>query len=385
VCAIILSSLDPMRLPAAAATPEGATEKADGASALAAVKVAGPFEFPWSIAFLPDHSVLITEKPGRLQLISPGAAPVAVSGVPAVVYAGHGGLLDVAVDPYFAHNAIVYLSYAHGTEQHLTVRVMKARLDRAANGLVDQRVIFESSPAANTEQLGGRIALTRDGHLFLTLGPRWQAPRAQDLSDDAGKIIRIRTDGSVPQDNPFAATPGARPDIWSYGHRNPQGLAFDPAGRLWSHEHGPFGGDELNLIRPGRNYGWPVITHGSTYSTGEAIGEGTERDGMEQPVRFWTPAIAPSGLAIQSVGATTIIWIGALAGRSLVMLELEEQHVVRERRWLQDELGRVRDVRIGHDGFLYAVTDDARAWLYRLEPAVEQRRPSRFPRRRGRT
>jgi glucose/arabinose dehydrogenase len=189
----------------------------------------------------------------------------------------------------------------------------------------------------------------------------------------------------VPQDNPLAATPGARSDIWSYGHRNPQGLAFDPAGRLWSHEHGPFGGDELNLIRPGQNYGWPVITHGSTYSTGEAIGEGTEKDGMEQPVRFWTPAIAPSGLAIQSVGATTIIWIGALAGRSLVMLELEEQRVVRERRWLQDELGRVRDVRIGHDGFLYVVVDDARAWLYRLEPAVEQRRPSRFPRRRGRT
>jgi aldose sugar dehydrogenase len=229
---------------------------------------------------------------------------VSVTGLPAVLHKGHGGLLG-----------ILYLSYLHGSEELSSVRVLRARLDQSGNDLVDQQVIFESIPSASAAQLGGRIAITRDGHLFLTLGARWQAKRSQDLSDDAGKIIRIHTDGSIPEDNSFIAVSGARPEIWSYGHRNPEGLAFEAVGRLWSHEHGPLGGDELNLILSGRNYGWPVITYGLTYS-GDRIGEGTEKEGMEQPIRYWSPAIAPSGLTVQVAGATTLNWIGALADQS---------------------------------------------------------------------
>jgi aldose sugar dehydrogenase len=342
---------------------------------LPAVQLAGPFQYPWSIAFLPDHSILVTEKPGRLQLIRPGTDPVTIAGLPAVLHKGHGGLLDVAVDPAFPENGILYLSYLHGSEELSSVRVLRARLDQSSNDLVDQQVIFESIPSASAEQLGGRIAITRDGHLFLTLGARWQAKRAQDLSDDAGKIIRIRTDGSIPEDNPFIAVSGARPEIWSYGHRNPEGLAFDEAARLWSHEHGPLGGDELNLILRGRNYGWPVITYGLTYS-GDRIGEGTEKEGMEQPIRYWSPAIAPSGLAVQVAGATTLIWIGALADQSLVMLELVDDRIIRERRWLQKELGRIRDVRVGPDSSLYIIVDDAQGGLYRLNTRMEKSRPS---------
>jgi glucose/arabinose dehydrogenase len=248
---------------------------------------------------------------------------------------------------------------------------MSAKLGRSGKKLVEQKVIFESTPATSTKQVGGRIAFM-DGHLFLTLGYRGQPERAQDLSHHAGSIIRIRTDGSVPQDNPFVSVPDARPEIWTYGHRNPQGLAFDTrTGQLWSHEHGPLGGDELNLIVAGRNYGWPVITHGLDYS-GEPIGEGTAKEGMEQPVHYWTPGIAPSGLAVETVGGTTVFWIGALVGQSLVRLDMEDGRIVREERLLRNELGRIRDVRIGPDGLLYVITDDPEGTFYRLEPAVEQ-------------
>ena len=364
-CIVLAGVPASVNVPAAEGVEEGDRLR------LPAVQIAGPFQYPWSIAFLPDHSILVTEKLGRLQLIRPGADPMSVTGLPAVLHKGHGGLLDVAVDPAYPENGILYLSYLHGSEELSSVRVLRARLDRSSNALLDQQVIFESIPSASTEQLGGRIAITRDGHLFLTLGARWQAKRAQDLSDDAGKIIRIRTDGSVPEDNPFVAVSGVRPEIWSYGHRNPQGLAFDAAGRLWSHEHGPLGGDELNLIHSGRNYGWPVITYGLTYS-GDKIGEGTEKEGMEQPIRYWSPAIAPSGLAVQIAGATTLIWIGALADQSLVMLELVDDRIIRERRWLQKELGRIRDVRVGPDSSLYIIVDDAQGGLYRLLTRMEQ-------------
>lgn len=338
----------------------------------AAVRVAGPFEFPWSIAFLPDSSILLTEQPGRLQLIPSGSVAREVAGLPPVLSKGYAGLLDVAVDPGFSENRTVYLSYVHGTEVSSTIRVLRAKLDQSSKTLVGQQVIFESIPAASPEQLGGRIAVTGDGHLFLTLGDRWEPARAQNLSDHAGSIIRIRTDGSVPVDNPFVSVPGARSEIWSYGHRNPQGLAFDArTGKLWSHEHGPQGGDELNLIVSGRNYGWPVITHGLDYS-GKPIGEGTAKEGMEQPLHHWSPAIAPSGLAVESAGGVTVFWIGALGGQSLVKLEMEAGRIVREQRLLQNELGRIRDVRIGSDGPLYLITDDPEGALYRLEPAVEQ-------------
>lgn len=337
-----------------------------------AVRVAAPFEFPWSIAFLPDGSILLTERPGRLQLIPSGSIAREVSGLPPLLSKGLAGLLDVAVDPDFSENGIVYLSYVQGTEVSSTIRVLRAKLYQSSSALVGQQVIFESTPAAGMEQLGGRIAVTGDGYLFLTLGDRWEPERAQNLSGHVGSIIRIRTDGSVPEDNPFVSVPGARSEIWSYGHRNPQGLALDArTGALWSHEHGPMGGDELNLIVAGRNYGWPVISHGLDYSD-KPIGEGTAKEGMEQPLHHWSPAIAPSGLAVESAGGITILWIGALAGQSLVRLDLDDDRVVREQRLLQNELGRIRDVRIGPDGLLYVITDSSEGALYQLEPTVEQ-------------
>jgi aldose sugar dehydrogenase len=249
---------------------------------------------------------------------------------------------------------------------------MRARFDREQVALTDTVVIFASTPAESVEQFGGRIALTGDGHLFLTLGDRWDHWRAQDLTDHAGKIVRIRTDGTVPADNPFVGVPGARAEIWSYGHRNPLGLAIDErTGLLWSHENGPQGGDELNLIEPGRNYGWPIISHGVHYS-GEPIPGGVARDGMEQPVHAWTPAIAPSGLAIADREAGPVFWIGALAGQALVRLAYENGKVTGEERYLENDIGRIRDVRIGPDGLLYVVTDDPQGWLYRLDPVVEQ-------------
>lgn len=360
-------------VPASAHTAEGHDiAKLDKWTEFSIVQVAGPFEYPWSFAFLPDKSILITERPGRLQLITPGSVTREVAGLPPILSKYQAGLLDVAIDPRFADNRIVYLSYVHGTAAASTIRVLRATLDQNRT-LVDPYVIFESYPAAPSDaQLGGRIAITDDGYLFLTLGDRWEPERAQVLSDHAGSIIRIRTDGSIPQDNPFLFIPGARPEIWSYGHRNPQGLAIDPdTGWLWSHEHGPWGGDELNLIVSGRNYGWPVVTHGRDYS-GKPIGVGSAKEGMEQPIHHWTPAIAPSGLAVESTESMTILWIGALAGQSLVRLEMRDGRIVHERHLLKGELGRIRDVRIGPDGLLYLITDSPEGGLFLLEPAVEQ-------------
>ena len=344
----------------------GEIGESDAPTDISLVQVAGPFEFPWSITFLPDASLLVTERAGRLQLVQPGLAASEVAGLPKVLYHQQAGLLDVAVDPGFAENRIVYLSYVHGTTSSSAVRVLKARLDQQSLRLTEHQVIFESTPAALMELFGGRIAVTGDGHLFLTLGDRWMPESAQDLSNHAGKIIRIRTDGSIPEDNPFVSIPGAQPEIWTYGHRNPQGLAFDArTNQLWSHEHGPLGGDELNLIVAGRNYGWPVITHGLAYS-GKPMGEGTAKEGMEQPFHFWPVATAPSGLAVESAANITVFWIGALAGRSLVRLEMEHGRMVLEQRLLQNVLARIRDVRIGPHGLPYLITDSSVGAVYRL-------------------
>ena len=272
-----------------------------GGPALEPVQIAGPFDSPRSVAFLADGRFLVAERPGRLQLVTPGAPNREIAGVPAVLTLGHGGLIDLALDPEFAANGTIYFSYLQGDEAASTIRVMKARLDQHNDKLTDQKIIFESTPGVRHEQLGGRMALTADGYLFLSVGDRWAMEQAQSLADDLGAIVRIRTDGSIPDDNPFISTPGARPEIWSYGHRNPQGLAFDPVKRrLWSDEHGPQGGDELNLVVAGLNYGWPIITYGVDYS-GRPIGTGNSQAGLEQPVRTWVPiSIAPSGLALEA-------------------------------------------------------------------------------------
>jgi glucose/arabinose dehydrogenase len=343
---------------------------------LVPVQIAGPFEFPWSIGFLPDGSFLVTEKPGRLKLVKPGSKTREIRGLPPIRSGEQGGLLDVVVAPDFAQTGTVYLSYTHGTLDASTVRILKGRLDLKTRRLVDQTVLFESDPPASAnEQLGGRLALTRDGYLFLSLGDRWEPHRAQSLSDHAGSIIRIHTDGSVPSTNPFVSVPGAKPEIWSYGHRNPQGLVGDDqTGQVWATEHGPQGGDELNLIQPGRNYGWPMVSHGLNYD-GSPVGSGaTAAPGVEQPVHFWVPSIAPSGLTMQREGEQVSLVSGALAGQMVVGLSLGENKVIAEQRLLEGELGRVRDVRLGPDGLLYVITDDPEGHLYQLVPATEQAR-----------
>jgi glucose/arabinose dehydrogenase len=274
-------------------------------------RVAGPFDQPRSVGFLPDGSFLVTERTGKLQLVRAGGDTRPIAGVPEVMTIGHGGLLDLALDSDYAGNNTIYFSYLVGEEQASRMRVMKAKLDDRAETLTDQQVLFESTAGPRPEQIGGRLAVTPNGYLFLSLGDRWSGDPAQDLSNDEGKIIRIRTDGSIPDDNPFRWRVGARPEIWSYGHRNPQGLAFDAKrGELWSDEHGPQGGDELNLVLKGHNYGWPIITYGVDYS-GRPIGDGeTARPGLEQPVHYWVPiSVAPSGLALESDPSNRIIWI----------------------------------------------------------------------------
>ena len=348
--------------------PDGQAGFVLAEGALAAIRAAGPFEVPWAVALLPDGSFLVTERPGRLQHVRPETDTRQVSGTPPVLYQGHGGLLDIALDPDFVDNGIIYMSFLQGEDSASTVKVLRARFDAENARLVHQQVIFEGSAGPRPEMLGGRLALTGDGYLFLSLGDRWDGPSAQDLSNTAGSIVRIKTDGSVPKDNPFIATPGARPEIWSYGHRNPQGLAFDRAtGRLWSDEHGPQGGDEVNLVVRGGNYGWPFATFGVDYQ-GHPIAINSEQPGTELPVHYWVPfSIAPSSLAVETRPATTEIWVGALAGEMVVQLTLAENCVLTEQRLLRHQLGRIRDVRIDANGVLYVLTDGGEGALYRVE------------------
>jgi glucose/arabinose dehydrogenase len=337
------------------------------------VRIGGTFEFPWSIAFLPDRSLLLTERVGRLQHVRPDGIAREIQGLPQMFSSGLAGLLDIAIDPDFAKNRLIYLSYVHGNANHSALRVMRAKLNHDNTRLVWKTVIFESTGAERDEQYGGRLALTRDGYLFLTVGDRWEQDRAQRLDDHLGTVIRIRSDGTVPADNPFYGRKDAKPEIWSYGHRVSQGLAFDEErGHLYAVEHGPMGGDELNRIERGRNYGWPVISHGIGYD-GNPVGEGNAKAGMEQPAHVFVepPAQAPSGLAVDGAGATPILWVGTLAGQALLRLHREGEGW-RETRLLQEELGRIRDVRIGPDGLVYVITDDAEGALYRPDPIIEQ-------------
>ncbi|MBS0317640.1 MAG: PQQ-dependent sugar dehydrogenase, partial [Proteobacteria bacterium] len=269
--------------------------------------VASGLEHPWAVAFLPQGRYLVTERPGRIRVIeADGRADPPVQGVPKVAAGGQGGLLDLLLDSDFAHDRTLYFCYAEPAESGGAsgTALARARLSEDRTRLEDLRVIFRQRPkVVGTLQFGCRIVLGEkngrpDGTLFLTLGERFTHMQdAQTLDNDLGKIVRLNKDGTVPTDNPFIKRPGALPEIWSYGHRNPQGLAYAPDGTLWEHEHGPQGGDEINLIRPGRNYGWPVITYGEQYGGGK-IGEGiTAKAGMEQPLHHWTPSIAPSGMA----------------------------------------------------------------------------------------
>lgn len=328
---------------------------------------------PWAIEFLPDGRALVTERPGRLRIVARnGTLSAPLTGVPAVHAVGQGGLLDVALDPDFAANATIYLSYAEAGTGGSGTTVARARLTET--GLQDVRVIYRQTPKLDGgAHYGSRLVFGRDGLLFITQGDRqnWRE-RAQDLTMGQGKVVRIAPDGSVPADNPFVSRSDARPEIWSYGHRNMQGAALHPTtGQLWTVEHGARGGDELNHPERGRNYGWPVITYGVDYS-GEKIGEGTAKAGMEQPVYYWDPVIAPSGMTFYNADAIPgwrgSILIGSLTPGGLVRLELTNGRVTKEVRYLGELGERFRDVTVGPDGFVYVVTDNSNGRVLRIRP-----------------
>jgi glucose/arabinose dehydrogenase len=330
-------------------------------------------DHPWGMAVLPDGDMLITERPGRLLRVAGDTLEKRpVSGLPPLAAVGQGGLLDVALHPDFDTNRLVYLSLAGADDDGVGTEVARGRL--VDDVLEDVEIIFRALPkSGGGRHFGSRLLFDTDGRLLITLGDRGDRPRAQDLGDHAGSIIRLEDDGGVPADNPFTQTPGAKPEIYTYGNRNVQGITLDPeTGRVWAHEHGPQGGDEVNILAPGRNYGWPVITYGRNYVIGTKIGEGTHKEGMEQPIHQWTPSIAPSGMTLYT-GDKFPAWrgnllVGALKFRLLARLEVQDGKVVHEERLLEDVLGRVRDVRTGPDGYIYLLTDQGDGVLARLEP-----------------
>ena len=338
---------------------------------------ANGLDHPWALAFLPDRRMLVTERPGRMRIVGKdGTLSPALAGVPKVFASGQGGLLDVALDRSFAQNHTIYFCYAEPVEGRARTALASARLIAEGTARIEAvEVIFrQAGPFSSGNHFGCRIVQTPDDNLFLTTGDHFTTrDQAQVLGNDLGKIIRIRPDGSVPPDNPFVATPGAEPAIWSYGHRNPQGLALHPVtGKLWEHEHGPRGGDEVNIIEKGKNYGWPVIGYGIDYS-GAKIHDSTHKAGMEQPIKYWVPSIAPSGMTFYS-GNLFASWrrslfIGALAGQVLVRLELDGDKPVKEERLLQELRERIRDVREGPDGALWLETDSSSGRILRLAPA----------------
>jgi glucose/arabinose dehydrogenase len=332
-------------------------------------------EMPWGMTFLGRDRILVTEKAGRLRVIENGRLlPEPVAGLPAVRVRGQGGLLDVSAHLGFSSNGLVYWAYAAGDDD-VGTEVARGRLTgNAANGyrLEDVRVVFRQTPKASAGQhFGSRLVWDRQGNLFVTLGDRGRKDEAQSLAGHLGKIVRLTDDGGIPADNPFARRAGARPEIFSLGNRNVQGAALHPGtGELWAHEHGPQGGDEVNVIRAGRNYGWPVITYGVNYGIGTKIGEGTAKVGMEQPLWKWVPtSIAPSGMTFYTGDAFPKwkgnLFVGALRGQTLVRLVLDGERVVREERI--EGTGRTRDVREGPDGLLYVLSESAGA-LLRVEP-----------------
>lgn len=331
-------------------------------------------EHPWSLAILPDGNMLATEKVGKLRLIDKtGKISSPIKGLPQVSVNGQGGLLDVILHPQYEKTPWIYFSYAAKNSRGEGTHVARAKLATNKKKLTDVEVIFSMTPkSSGGRHFGSRMAFDDQGYLYITVGDRGERPAAQALDDHRGKIIRLHDDGSIPQDNPFINTPGALPEIYSYGHRNPQGLTFNKEdGQLWEHEHGPQGGDEVNIIGKGKNYGWPVITYGVNYGFGTKIGEGTHKQGMLQPIHYWVPkSIAPSGMSFY-YGDEFPQWqgnlfIGALKNQMLVRLEIKNNIVVHEEHLLKKAFGRIRDVRAGKDGYLYLLTDDDDGKLIRL-------------------
>ena len=332
---------------------------------------------PWSMAFLPDGRMLVTEREGRLRIVSKDFKldPKPVEGLPEIVATGQGGLFEVAIHPQYAQNGWIYWAYNAPGPGGWGTTLARGKLISDANNyrMTEVQLLFSMEPKTRTGQhFGGRIVFDGKGIVYLTLGDRGDKPRAQKLDDHAGSVIRLHDDGRVPADNPFVNRAGAKPEKFTLGNRNMQGAALHPqTGELWTHEHGPQGGDEINVMRAGRNYGWPVISYGVNYGIGTKIGEGNAKPGMEQPLHYWVPSIAPSGMAFYT-GDKFPNWkgnllVGALRDEMLVRLELNGEKIVREERLLKGQIGRIRDVRVGADGFVYLLTDAREGVVLRLE------------------
>jgi len=326
---------------------------------------------PWGMDQLPTGEYLITERGGRLWLFNPQTGnKTQINGLPSIAAQGQGGLLDVLIHPDYANNGWIYLSLAAGDDFGIGTEVMRARLKD--NALVNTEKIFELKPKTDSGyHFGSRLAFDDNGYLFISLGDRGDREEAQNLNNHMGTLIRLHDDGRIPTDNPFVGNKNAQPEIYSYGHRNIQGMTFDTKSkRLWTHEHGPQGGDELNLPQMGKNYGWPTITYGVNYVVGTQIGEGTHKEGMEQPVHYWVPSIAPSGMAVYS-GNEFKEWngdllVGSLKFQLLARLKMNGEKVVSEHRYLKEELGRIRDIHIDSEGYILLLTDAAKGGLYKL-------------------
>ncbi|QYM98676.1 PQQ-dependent sugar dehydrogenase [Pseudomonas protegens] len=361
-------------VPAMAATPQAFPSEQ---GTLNLTPVAAGLDHPWALAFLPDRQgILVTERPGNLRLVgADGKLSAPLSGVPKVWAKGQGGLLDVALSPDFKQDRMVYLSYAEGGGAGGTAgtAVGRGRLSDDLSGLKDFQVIFRQEPKLSTgNHFGSRLVFDRDGYLFVTLGENNDRPTAQDLDKLQGKIVRLYPDGRVPDDNPFVGQAGVRPEIWSYGHRNPQGAAFNPwSGTLWENEHGPKGGDEINIIERGKNYGWPLATHGINYS-GQPIPEavGQTAPGTVAPHHVWEKSPGISGMAFYDSDRFKPwqhnVFIGALASQELIRLQFNGDRVEHEERLLGGLKARIRDVRQGPDGYLYILTDEDQGTLYKV-------------------
>ena len=362
--------------PAYAAEQVVETEKAE----VRVETIADGLEHPWAIAFLPDGSALVTEKPGRLRHVGPdGTLSEPIAGVPEVDARGQGGLLDLTLDPAFAENRRLYLSFAESGERGTnSTAVARGTLSEDNRALSEVEVIFSQQPKLpSTMHYGSRLVFDPAGDLFVTLGERSQEEfrgQAQELNSHLGKIVRIHPDGDVPEDNPFVHTEGALPEIWSYGHRNIQAAALHPeTGEIWEIEHGPRGGDELNVAEAGKNYGWPIVSFGVNYS-GTPVGSGQpDAPGFEDPLHQWTPVIAPSGMIFYGGEAFPEwqgnVFVGGLASTALVRLELNGREVIHEERILDDAGKRIRDVAEGPDGAIYLVTDEDNGEILRISPA----------------
>src|SRR5215210_7795989 len=371
LCLVIVAGL--LGLSRGGRAPQSPTP-ASKEGALHVDTVASGLEHPWGLAFLPDGRMLVTERPGRMRLVGlDGTISAPLAGIPGVLVGGQAGLLDVELNPKFPDNRLVYWSYSEPAPDG-TAGTAVARGRLKDNGFEQVEVIYRQQPKVKGDKhFGSRLAFARDGTLFVTQGDRYgYKERAQDLSSGIGKVIRIKPDGSIPADNPFGKQNGARPEIWSYGHRNVQAAAIQPdTGQLWTVEHGARGGDELNHPQAGKNYGWPVITYGIDYN-GESIGEGTAKEGMEQPVYYWDPVIAPSGMAFYTGdrlrGWKGSLLVGSLKPGGLVRLTMKDGAVTSEERYLGDLGERIREVQQGPDGLLYLLTDDKDGRILRVSP-----------------